>query len=57
MQEIYFINCVDSIQKTNYENYEIIVVDNDSNDGSHIECSKKFPKISLIENIRKFGLL
>ena len=49
------INCVDSIQKTNYENYEIIVVDNDSNDGSHIECNKKFPEISLIENKENLG--
>ena len=43
-------NCVDSIKKTNYDNYEIIIVDNDSNDDSHIECSKKFPEISLLEN-------
>ena len=49
------LDCVDSIQKTNYENYEIIVVDNDSNDGSHIECSKKFPEISLIENKENLG--
>ena len=42
------LDCVDSIQKTNYENYEIIVVDNDSNDDSHIACSKKFPKIKKI---------
>ena len=42
------IDCVDSIQKTNHENYEIIVVDNDSTDKSHLECSKKFPEISLI---------
>ena len=51
------LDCVDSIQKTNYENYEIIVIDNDSNDGSHIECSKKFPEISLIENKENLGLL
>jgi len=49
------LDCVDSIHKTNYDNYEIIIVDNDSNDGSHIECSKKFPKISLIENIKNLG--
>ena len=49
------LDCVDSIQKTNYKNYEIIVVDNDSNDGSHIECGKKFPNICLIENKENFG--
>ena len=31
------IDCVDSIQKTNYDNYEIIVVDNNSSDESHLK--------------------
>ena len=48
-------NCVDSIKKTNYDNYEIIIVDNDSNDSSHLECSKKFPEINLIENKENSG--
>jgi len=49
------LDCVDSIQKTNYENYEIIVVDNNSKDNSHLECAKKFPNICLIENKENFG--
>ena len=49
------IDCIDSIQKTNYENYEIILVDNDSQDDSHLKCSKKFPNICLIENKENLG--
>jgi len=49
------INCVKSIIKSNYSNYEIIIVDNNSNDQSHIECKKKFEKIKLIENKKNFG--
>ena len=49
------LDCVDSIQQTNYDNYEIIVVDNNSTDESHVECSKKFPTISLIQNTENLG--
>ena len=49
------LDCVDSIQQTNYNNYEIIVVDNNSTDESHVKCSKKFPTISLIENTENLG--
>ena len=49
------LDCVDSIQKTNYVNYEIIIVDNNSKDNSHLECAKKFPNICLIENKENFG--
>ena len=49
------IDCINSILKTNYDNYEIIVVDNASKDGSHLKCIEKFPKISLIENNENLG--
>jgi GT2 family glycosyltransferase len=49
------LDCVDSILQTNYQNYEIIIVDNNSNDGSHKKCKEKFPKINLIENINNLG--
>ena len=44
------LDCVESITNTDYENYEIIVVDNASNDNSHKECknTNKQPKISRI---------
>ena len=47
--------CIDSIFHSNYRNYEIIVVDNNSKDDSHIECKKKFPLINLIENKKNLG--
>lgn len=49
------IDCVESILRTKYENMEIIVVDNDSKDNSHLECKKKFNEISLIQNSENLG--
>ena len=49
------LDCVESITRTNHENYEIILVDNASNDNSHIECKKKFPKLRLVENSENLG--
>ena len=49
------LECVDSIFKTNYEHYEVIVVDNASKDNSHKECKEEFPKIHLIENKENLG--
>ena len=43
------LDCVESIMKTNYDNFEIIVVDNASVDGSYIKCKEKFEKIRLIK--------
>ena len=47
--------CINSIYKTNYKNYEIILVDNDSKDNSHIICKKFFPTVNLIENKENLG--
>ena len=49
------IDCVESILRTKHENMEIIVVDNDSKDNSHLECKKKFDEISLIQNSENLG--
>jgi GT2 family glycosyltransferase len=49
------IDCINSIQKSNYKNYEIIVVDNISKDKSHKKCKEKFPNIKLIENSENLG--
>jgi len=49
------LDCVDSILKTNYQNFEIIVVDNASKDDSHTECKKRFSQIQLIENNENLG--
>ena len=49
------IDCVDSIQKSVYTNYEIILVDNISKDSSHKKCKEKFSSIKLIENKENLG--
>jgi len=49
------IDCVESILNTHYPNYEVIVVDNASEDNSHTKCKEKFPSIRLIENTENLG--
>jgi len=49
------IDCVESILKSKCNNYEIIVVDNDSKDNSHIKCKEKYEEISLIQNSKNLG--
>jgi len=49
------LDCVNSIQKSKYKNFEIILVDNVSKDNSHILCKEKFPTIQLIENSENLG--
>ena len=49
------LNCVESILKSDFKNYEIIVVDNNSKDESHLICKEKFEEIKLIENSQNFG--
>ena len=48
-------DCIDSIKNSNYSNYEIIVVDNASNDDSVDLCKQKFSEIKLIENKKNLG--
>lgn len=47
--------CVESVLHTNYSNFEVIVVDNFSNDDSHKKCKEKFEQIILIENEKNLG--
>ena len=47
--------CVDSIYQSNYKNFEIILVDNNSKDKSHVKCKEKFPLINLIVNKENLG--
>lgn len=49
------LNCIESVFKTNYNNIEVIVVDNASIDQSHLKCKEKFDKIHLIANKENFG--
>ena len=49
------LNCIDSVFKSTYQNFEVIVVDNLSTDNSHVRCKEKFEKIQLIENKENLG--
>ena len=53
----YIINCIDSIQNFTSEklNYEIIVVDNASEDGSTEYIENNLPAIKLIKNADNIG--
>lgn len=50
------IDCIESINKTVNNRYEIILIDNNSTDNSQKICKQKFPSILLIQNERNLGL-
>jgi len=53
----YLENCLNSIKKnTSYLNYNIIVVDNGSTDGTQKLVKSKYPQVDLIENKENRGL-
>ncbi len=49
------LECIKSVLKTNYDNFEIIVVDNASKDDSINRCKEKFQGIRIIENGKNLG--
>ena len=49
------LDCFESVIKTNYDNFEIIIVDNASKDKSHRKCKEKFERIRIIENEKNLG--
>ncbi len=51
----YVINLLNSLRGTNYDNYEITVVDNASGDGSVEAIKEQFPDINLIVNSKNLG--
>ena len=55
-QHEYTRECLLSLQEINYSNYEIIVVDNASEDGSVQKLTKEFPNIGVIRNSRNLGV-
>ncbi len=48
-------NCLESIQESTYSNYEIIVVDNGSKDGTPELIRNNFPNVKLILNKKNLG--
>jgi len=49
------IQCVDSLQALNYANFEILVIDNGSDDGSAAAVRERFPDVAVLENGRNLG--
>jgi len=49
------LDCVNSVLKSTYKNFKILVVDNHSSDNSHLNCKNKFPEIDLLINKENLG--
>lgn len=49
------IGCLESLKKITYNNYQIIVVDNGSEDGSPEEIQNKFSEVIVIRNKENLG--
>lgn len=49
------IECLESIQHIDYPNYQIVVIDNGSTDGSVIAIREKFSLVHIIENKANLG--
>ena len=49
------VECLDSLKGIDYGNYEILLVDNGSTDGSQEYFRAQYPEISLIENEKNLG--
>ncbi|MDP2947696.1 MAG: glycosyltransferase family 2 protein [Nanoarchaeota archaeon] len=47
--------CFCSLKKINYANYEIILVDNGSNDGSIEFVKENYPQVKIIQNEKNLG--
>ncbi len=49
------IECIDSCLKLDYDNYEILLVDNHSEDDSVAQLKNRYPKIHLVVNSENLG--
>ena len=49
------INCISSIQSQSYRNYELIIIDNNSNDGTVDIIKKKFLKTKIFKTKKNLG--
>lgn len=49
------LECLESVVKIDYDNYQIVVVDNGSTDDSVIMIKEQYPEVMLIENNANLG--
>lgn len=49
------LDCLNSLRNLAYSNYEVVVIDNASTDGSEEVISRKFPEHNLIHNSKNLG--
>ena len=47
--------CLESLSKTNFDSFEVIVSDNASTDGSQKWIKDNYPKVRLLENNQNYG--
>lgn len=50
------LKCLESVFKIDYPNFEVILVDNASTDGTQAAVKKVFPKVKLIQSKKNLGL-
>ena len=48
-------NCIDSLNSQNYKNYEILLIDNNSIDGSAENIKSKFPNVYVYKTSKNLG--
>lgn len=49
------IECLESVSKMDYPNFETVMVDNGSTDGTIEEVTRLFPKVSIVRNASNLG--
>ena len=54
-RKIDLLKCIKSIDSQTYENYEVILIDNASTDGSIEEVKKLFPKVIIYKTLKNLG--
>ncbi|OGW87980.1 MAG: hypothetical protein A3C35_08555 [Omnitrophica bacterium RIFCSPHIGHO2_02_FULL_46_11] len=47
--------CLESLQELEYDNYEVLVIDNGSDDGSEEEIRKRYSWVSVLQNGENLG--